>query len=935
MSETDTSAPACVQGARMPARNIGTIDFLKALFAHTTEPIYVCSFANERDDPKQASERHVISRKPVEITAFMKKWDKPERGMFFCVGTLQPGAHKRNKESIAQSICLHADLDFNKIDMLPADREAALMQVLKHLGRLRFLPSVTVASGGGVHAYWLFKEPIDTQAEREHIEAALRQLADIVAGDLPVCEVSRVLRLPGSHNTKYGAWNEVEITSFDPDRRYDLEELEEWFSEQSPVMLRKEREHSEPSGSDPDDFFAEYAKKFGIKPPIDVQQRLENMMFMGGGDSSVHQTQLQCTAALLNAGLPKEQVVSTVLAYTKRAAGDYGSRWNWHREERGLERMCDDWLRKHPQEERKKSQPTLRIVENEVKQGYTSRNEVGRIEASDAPTAPEAAGNVVKMPVITPNPKAPRQDHHVTVGQAVLAKIAADGEQIVVTKDGLWFYSAGIWELRVDPKWLNARIVKACENLGFKNAAKMRNETRGWIESRPEFYRESEIPWDQHGKIPTRSGLVDPRTGALEPAKPEHFATWRVEVDYDPEAECPWWRTMIADMFGDRAEDEQRALVGVVQELMGAALIDRKPRALSKACVFWGIENRAKSGVLDVVTGLFGSNPISAGIGTIETTHGLMPFQRRAPWVLHEAFGGQWHLSATVKSIVTAEPVMINIKNGPMITTVVRAPIFWATNFQPQFKEATKAIVSRMIVIEVTRAFIEGQPIGAAAEAIRRGFSKPGEFIVATELPGLLNWAIAGLRRALERGSIASTESIRETAHDIHKDSNLVAGFFSDCIDFDPMGRIKSVDLCLAFSSWWLEEKGEDRRLPTNEAIGKHLKAMGDPRIGIDRKEMRDGIRRYYCGIALNEAGLRYHKTAYESRLFESKVATATAPEEGVNSLIPMSWDDRSSIIKMRAGHELVRPVVRSLTNDSTSHPEASPVTSSVIDANA
>src|SRR3954451_22404592 len=99
-----------------------------------------------------------------------------------------------------------------------------------------------------------------------------------------------------------------------------------------------------------------------------------------------------------------------------------------------------------------------------------------------------------------------------------------------------------------------------------------------------------------------------------------------IDVDYDPAATCPWWETMIADMFGDRGEAEQRALVGVVQELMGAALLDKKPRSMSKACVFWGSENRAKSGVLEVVSGLFGNDPIVAGIATVDTTHGLMPF---------------------------------------------------------------------------------------------------------------------------------------------------------------------------------------------------------------------------------------------------------------------------------------------------------------------
>ncbi len=100
-----------------------------------------------------------------------------------------------------------------------------------------------------------------------------------------------------------------------------------------------------------------------------------------------------------------------------------------------------------------------------------------------------------------------------------------------------------------------------------------------------------------------------------------------------------------------------------------------------------------------------------------------------------------------------------------------------------------------------------------------------------------------------------------------------------------------------------MELKGEDRRLPTNEANSKVLKAMGDGRIGMDRKEMRDNTSRHYCGIALNKAGLRYHKTAFESRIFEGKTATATPPEQEVNSLIPASWDERKSVVAMRTRH--------------------------------
>jgi P4 family phage/plasmid primase-like protien len=887
-----SSISSAVAAAQADAAKVSPIDFLKALFAHTTNPIYVCSFPNDRDDEKQVGERHIITRMPGQITSFVEKWNKPGRGLFFCVGTVKTGAERRAKENIAETIGLHADIDFKNVEGTP-DRVEALRQ----LKRLKYQPSVVVFSGGGLHCYWLFKEPLATQENIERIEMALRQFADVVAGDLAVCEVARVLRVPGSYNTKNGAWTEVEVIYLDGNRRYELDDLEEWLSEASPVMLRKKREHAIPAGES--DFFAEYARQHGIKAPIDVESRLAAMMFMGGEDSSIHQTQLAVSAALLNKGVPVDEVVAILMDATRRAAGEYSARWNWPREERKIRGMCATWLKKHPPEERE-SKPApkaeLRSIEGGVMRSVPPQQ--------DQEQQQEASCGAQVIPMPAPKSAiAKKSEQHITLGQAVLAHMRAQDEQLIRTKDGFWFFSRGVWDMRVDDDWLKVRIEQACVGLGFRSVTKLISETCNWIKRRPELWRDDEIPWDQHGKIPTRSGLIDPHTGKLEPARPDHFCTWRVEVDYDPAAACKWWETMIADIFGDRDPTEQAALVRVVQEVLGAALIDKKPRALSKALVFWGISNQGKSGLLEVFSGLFGSQVISAPLGSTEATHGLMPFTRRLPWVLHEAFGGQWHFSSNVKAIITHEPVMINVKNGPMLSAVIRAPIFWATNHQPQFREATKAIVNRMIVIECSRVFIEGKPIGVAAEAQRRGLAKPSDLIIASELPGLLNWAIAGLKRALQRGSIDTTVSIQETAEMIRRDSNLVAGFLDECIGYDPMARIRVADFCLAHSAWWLELKGEDRRLPTNEAISKALKAMGDGRIGMDRKEMRDTHARYYCGIALNKAGLRYHKTAFESSIFEGKIATATSPDREVNGLIPPSWDERKSVIAMRVRH--------------------------------
>ncbi len=352
------SAPACAQAVATNRKAIGTIEFLKALFAHTTGPIYTCSFTNERG---AGPERHVISRTPGHITGFVEKWDKNGRGTFFCVATQKEGTQKRNKDSCKETNFLHADIDFKNVDLLGAD---PLNDVLRHIARLKFLPSTTVSSGNGLHAYWRLTEPLDTQESMERIEAALRQLADIVAGDLAVCEVSRVMRLPASHNTKDGEWKEVEVTSFHPDRCYEFDDIEEWLSEQSPVMLRRSREHAKTAGEcmtrrehmavGESDFFADYANRHGIKPPINVEQRLRAMMYMAGGDNSIHVTQLAVTASLLNARVQIDDVVERVLIATRGAAGEYGVRWNWRREERKVRGMCETWLKKHPPRNRKR-----------------------------------------------------------------------------------------------------------------------------------------------------------------------------------------------------------------------------------------------------------------------------------------------------------------------------------------------------------------------------------------------------------------------------------------------------------------------------------------------------------------------------------------------------------------------------------------------------
>jgi hypothetical protein len=146
-------------------------------------------------------------------TLVLQTWDRRDRGTFFCVNTVTPGQARRSKETVHEVTCLHCDLDFSKIDTAPDT-------VLQQLRALEYPPSKIVRSGHGLHGYWLLREPPAATPETVlQAETALRGIADILGRDPAVAEIARLMRLPGSHNTKNGERLPVTVI-FDTGARY-------------------------------------------------------------------------------------------------------------------------------------------------------------------------------------------------------------------------------------------------------------------------------------------------------------------------------------------------------------------------------------------------------------------------------------------------------------------------------------------------------------------------------------------------------------------------------------------------------------------------------------------------------------------------------------------------------------------------------------------
>jgi hypothetical protein len=117
------------------------------------------------------------------------------------------------KENVAAARVLWADCD--------------LQETPDALERLRAFsppPRMLVSSGGGYHAYWLLREPIDAP---DRLREANERLAAAIGADRQSAEAARILRPPGTLNFKseYGQPRPVELLCFEPEPRCLLQEV--------------------------------------------------------------------------------------------------------------------------------------------------------------------------------------------------------------------------------------------------------------------------------------------------------------------------------------------------------------------------------------------------------------------------------------------------------------------------------------------------------------------------------------------------------------------------------------------------------------------------------------------------------------------------------------------------------------------------------------
>ena len=809
-------------------------EFLAEFFGSTTEhAVELRSLPNERG---AGPNRPLFGRDMPLVEDHCKRRDGTGRAMYFGVCTRTIGSSSGARTDLAECPALWAEVDTRKLGL---DKET----VRKAVVSLPHPPSVVIDSGGGLHFYWLLTEALDVRqgaegaAETEEsITAVLKQLAGTMAGDTNVCDLPRIMRLPGSHNSKpevmatnNGQPALVMVLVADWQRRHEFSDLVEWLDWQRPVVTAPVEPGKEKSAPEDNPYLAA-AARLGFKPPLDVEKALAAMSYLGSGDTGIHQTQLRVSASLVSQGVEEDEIVTLLMAATLRAAGLHARTWNWRREERSLRTMIATARTKFVT-------PVEKPVDKPVAPVVAQTQ--GKSDAQSAAPEPERKKRTRK--------EAPEPESEgaliARLGEAVISYWLKERGPLIVIAGDPWTYRDGYWRLfdAILHHSLRVAVQGVIASAGVSPVTSLLNAVHRYIIERPSLSRE-EVPWDASGFIVGRNGAINPETGVIVPHSPELYATSRIEANFDPVATCPIWLSFLDAAFADLAPEEAAKCIETLAEIFGSFLIRKKRRELTKALLVIGPTRTGKSQVAYVARGLVGGRPSGIRAVSLAEHFGVEPLLGASAWIADDAVKENEFLDAEwFKVIVDGAPISVPRKNQQDWNGCLDIPVLLTANHLPRVKDQSGAVYNRALIMRMTVQRAEEDPNNR----------KIAEEIVEGELGGVFNWAITGWKRLAARRHFAPPPVMLKAMKTYVANNSPVATWIEAAVEQNLAYMVDRRDLIASFNGWFALEAGAEAKPLGARAL---FPAMRSVLPHVDDHKIREA--RYLTGVRLTDEGL-------------------------------------------------------------------------------
>ncbi|MDH6149340.1 MULTISPECIES: DNA primase family protein [Paraburkholderia] len=327
-------------------------------------------------------------------------------------------------------------------------------------------------------------------------------------------------------------------------------------------------------------------------------------------------------------------------------------------------------------------------------------------------------------------------------------------------------------------------------------------------------------------------GTLNLTTFELEPHSPGHRLRTRLEVAWDPGASCPRFVSYLDGVFQSDADKADK--IAFVQQWLGYLLVP--DTSLQKMLWLVGAGANGKSVLLAVVNALVGEANIShAMLDTFHQSHVRAELDGKLVNIAGEMAADSMIDDGYIKAIVAGDTIEASRKYKPSKSFRPFARLMAATNNLPRTNDLTHGFFRRTIILSFNRKF--------AAHEQNPNLVKE----LLEELPGILAWAVAGLRTLRQQGHFTIPASSDAALEQYRAEANPVKLFADECLVASQTGRAQSKDL-LAVHRQWCGQYGFNCR-----NVSTFGRALGE--LGFEQVKS-NGTR--YWRVAITQAGREY-----------------------------------------------------------------------------
>lgn len=330
---------------------------------------------------------------------------------------------------------------------------------------------------------------------------------------------------------------------------------------------------------------------------------------------------------------------------------------------------------------------------------------------------------------------------------------------------------------------------------------------------------------------------INLRTDEVYPHRRSDLITHRGGVDYVEFAGCPTWEAFLRQIMQDQGD-----IIAFLRRSAGYCLTGDVSE--QKFWVLLGDGANGKSTFLEILMWVLGTYAKPLAPGFLEQKRhddshptDVADLQGARFTASSEVRQGKSLNESKVKRLTGGDQVKARFMNQDFFFFEPTHKLWLATNHKLRVRGTDHGIWRRTMVVPFKVQIPESEQDPHLKDKLK------------AEGPGILNWALQGLRE-WRTTRLAPPAAVIEAVQDYRETEDIVAAWLEDCCTADPNTETTVADLYRAYSAWFEAAGHTGRPMASrelSEALGK--RGFGDRKGG-------KGVR-YRTGIRLEASAVR------------------------------------------------------------------------------